>query len=373
MPVNVRRHKYIEVMRNRRPHRGENALCLVQGFCYGERTVINMWKSSGCALRGISHAQSGIPCQDKIMTFESQGTQVICLADGAGSARLSHFGADCVVYSCSTYLCSHFDEIYENEDGRGVKIELINHLLDALSRTASAAGCELRDLASTLLVVAVKDDRFIAGHIGDGVIGYLDGDKLKVASVPSNGEHANETCFVTSSMAPADMRMFKGNIKNICGFILMSDGTEQSLYGKRDKTLSGAVLKLMQRNVLISRRLMNEQLENTFEQLIIPKTGDDCSVAILSRIGGAIKPLEGLTVEEKCALFGLKSENRDIELRLGRMVKILECIEQGKSIEQLSKIIHVKPKYVKKYLDILVNAEMAERRMGIYRSRENEE
>ena len=87
-----------------------------------------------------------------------------------------------------------------------------------------------KDLAATMLVVAENNDRFIIAHIGDDVIGYLDGDVLKTASAPSNGEHANETYFVTSRDAINTMKLFKGSIKNIAGFVIMSDGTEQSLY-----------------------------------------------------------------------------------------------------------------------------------------------
>ena len=35
------------------------------------------------------------------------------------------------------------------------------------------------DLASTLLFVAIKDNKFIMAHIGDGIIGYLKQDEVK--------------------------------------------------------------------------------------------------------------------------------------------------------------------------------------------------
>lgn len=65
------------------------------------------------------------------------------------------------------------------------------------------------------------------------MIGYLDGDTLKVASVPDNGEFANETTFVTSDKAAETMRLFKGRTAGQAAFVLMSDGTEHSLYTNR--------------------------------------------------------------------------------------------------------------------------------------------
>ena len=54
------------------------------------------------------------------------------------------------------------------------------------------------DLASTLLFVAIKDNKFIMAHIGDGIIGYLKQDELKIATHPMNGEFINTTVFTTS-------------------------------------------------------------------------------------------------------------------------------------------------------------------------------
>ena len=65
------------------------------------------------------------------------------------------------------------------------------------------------------------------------------------------------------------MKLFKGNIKNIAGFILMSDGTEQSLYNKKNNSLNQVVIKLMQRNILLDKNVMCKQLESTFKNIII--------------------------------------------------------------------------------------------------------
>ena len=98
-------------------------------------------------------------------------------------------------------------------------------------------NCTVKDLASTLLFVAVKDDKFILGHLGDGVIGYLKNNCLKTASLPNNGEFSNETYFSTSKDASSHMKLAKGSVRDIDGFVLMSDGTADSFYNKKEKKL----------------------------------------------------------------------------------------------------------------------------------------
>lgn len=87
---------------------------------------------------------------------------------------------------------------------------MLSVLRHELTEEAEKHRCNIHDLACTLLLAAVSENRFLLAHIGDGVIGYLDGDTLKVASVPDNGEFANETTFVTSDKAAETMRLFKG-------------------------------------------------------------------------------------------------------------------------------------------------------------------
>ena len=60
-----------------------------------------------------------------------------------------------------------------------------------LEQTAKQQECDMIDLASTLLFVAIKDNKFIMAHIGDGIIGYLKQDELKIATHPMNGEFIN--------------------------------------------------------------------------------------------------------------------------------------------------------------------------------------
>lgn len=305
-----------------------------------------MWKCSSCAVQGKTHVRQQIPCQDKTKTAFGNDTYVIALADGAGSAKLSHFGAECVVDSISDLFVSEFDGLFATNDGRLVKWAIMEKLLSNIREEAKILECNVKDLASTLLAVAVKDDQFIIAHIGDGVIGYLDGEDLKVASAPSNGEYINETYFVTSSNAINVMRLFKGQVKNIAGFVLMSDGTEQSLYNKSNNILSNAVMKLMQRDILVDQTFMNAQLEITFKDVIVEKTYDDCSIAIMAKSNRVLRSLNNLSFEEKCDVYGIRRKGKTVKGRIQRYELILDILQTPASCAEVSKKMYPKLKYM---------------------------
>lgn len=325
-----------------------------------------MWKLSSCEVQGRGHIKNQIPCQDKTKVSFANGTYIISLADGAGSAKLSHYGALCVVNSITDMFTDHFDELYEEVDGRQVKVTIMEHLLANINEKANELECTIKDLASTLLVVAVKDEKFIIVHIGDGVIGYLDDTGLKVASAPSNGEHANETYFVTSRDAITSMKLFKGECKNKSGFVIMSDGTEQSLYNKRTNTLSKAVYKLLQRNVLIEKEVMQLQLKETFENIISTNTHDDCSIALLSRDQGMLHSIYDLSFDERCAVYQIRNEDRHCKKRVERYDEILRLLTVPHTCKMISKKIHLRPEHTKKQLSRMLNAGLIKKTNGVY-------
>lgn len=320
-----------------------------------------MWKSVCCEVQGLGHQKSSTPCQDKTFSLTQNGIHIIALADGAGSAKLSHFGAECVVRSASALLARRFQDYLACEDGRQVKQEIVTQLRQDLQQQADLLGCELSDLASTLLLAAVWEDWFILAHIGDGVIGYLDRQQLKVASTPDNGEFSNETTFVTSRQAAASMRLFKGKLEEKSAFVLMSDGTEQSLYQKSSKTLAGIVVKLMHRTCLINGEAMKRQLEEAFQLVILPNTQDDCSIAILARPSDTLSVFEELSFPQRQQLYQLSGRAACAQKQVKRYDDLMDILQTPHSLPQIAGKICLKPKYTKKHLDQLLRLGLIQR------------
>lgn len=257
----------------------------------------------------------GVPCQDQVLCLRfPNGTETGALADGAGSVRLSHYGAAVVVEAASQLIAHEFDRIFKATNNLGtIRVEMVGQLQSALSEAATTGldltdsdrkrlgfppretnprvACEVRDLASTLLLVAVKDDRFVALHLGDGVLGaeviLPSGRKVaRPLGRPDNGEFANETTFITSRSAAGALRIYRGRLetktRTISGFILMSDGPEMVLYKKRTRTLAPACSKLLEACRSLPSEVMHEQLEVTLRDVIVPRTHDDCSLVLLA-------------------------------------------------------------------------------------------
>lgn len=239
-------------------------------------------------VRGRGHEAEGSLGQDRTDYLQRNGIQVLTLADGAGSATHSASGAQAVTYAGCAFLADRFHDFATGDDAAQAREEIVNLLQTRLGETADRLGCAVTDLASTFLAVALSEDRFVIAHIGDGVIGYVKHGELKVASTPDNSEFANETTFVTSGSAAASLRLFRGSLEGVSGFILMSDGSSASLFDQRTKSLAPACAKLISMVAdAPTRQTTNpahkKALKRVINTQIRAATKDDCSIGILGR------------------------------------------------------------------------------------------
>lgn len=325
-----------------------------------------MWNIVQCAVQGRGHIKSDMPCQDKTFSYSKDGIHIIALADGAGSAMLSHFGAEAVTGFICDEMSKQFNEYFALENAKSAAQQLIAGIENTLEQKSAELGCKTNDLASTLLMAAVKDDRYILLHIGDGVIGYYRNGEIKTASQPENGEFANVTVFTTSPNAAASMRMIKGELGDIKGFILMSDGTEASLYDKQKKVPAQALKKIMDMCTFINLNKIQEHLRRDFENVIRTKTTDDCSIAIMVNSDNSYNGYLNMEAEQKCRLLQIKrSPSKSI---LKRYDDILYFLQKPSSVDEIARRIHLKAKFVKKYLDKLCVLNLIERNGANYQT-----
>lgn len=317
-----------------------------------------MWRISSCAIRGKSHFAGNVPCQDKVACFKKNEVAVVVLADGAGSAKMSHFGAELVTNVVGDTLCDNFEYFFDLDNAKIVKVDLVNICREALKKFADAKSCELRDLACTLLFAAVKGDKYIVGHIGDGVIGYMRDNVLKVASYPDNGEFANQTVFVTSSSAVDTMRLAKGNLHGMQGFVLMSDGSENSLFDKRRKILASIIKRLMTYTAVLPSNSVNKILYNIFTSSIIEKTRDDCSIAMLVNVNNNL--LAGI-IGTRNRVLGVQNF-RILRKQFAIVQSILLYLKEPKSLGKIVKNVHVRRTKVRNMLVKMVEKGFVEQR-----------
>lgn len=288
-----------------------------------------MWYIQSAVVTGRGHRMRQQPGQDRTLTLEENGVTAAALADGAGSAELSHEGAEQAVRAACRVLCRRFEVFSGPASAFEMRRTVLEAVQAAICRRAEELGARPAALACTLLAVAVKGDRYLVFHVGDGVIGYRKEGVVRVASRPQNGEFANTTTFVTSLDALSGSRALRGRQPGLEGFVLMSDGCEAALYRKGREKLAPLVERLFQRAELFSPDVSEGQLRAVVEEVIARRTWDDCSLVLVTRRTDAFGRWEKLTQRERAAVLGITTQNRSRRRRMIRRYGARYGIKEG--------------------------------------------
>ena len=122
----------------------------------------NHWRVFGASVRGKSHLDKGVPCQDAHAQAVAGDTLVAIVCDGAGSARHSEQGAQFVATQAVLALAERLRMGASLQDLQaGALAATLVQIRAALDELASAAGATLDDYATTVVgVVMGPDDGF---------------------------------------------------------------------------------------------------------------------------------------------------------------------------------------------------------------------
>ncbi|MEH7235761.1 PP2C family serine/threonine-protein phosphatase [Bacillus sp. JJ1562] len=300
--------------------------------------TITQWKFASAQAVGRGHIKQQLPCQDYTFCVQTQDMTILVLADGAGSAPSSHMGAEMVVHKMIHILQNHFEEMFYEDDQQLLRKRIIGILLNELEGIENFSG-NIKEYASTLLYVAIKDDRYLAGHIGDGVIGLqVTEGNFKVLSNPENGLFANTTYFITSDEAWKYLRLYKGETEGKTGFILMSDGTADSLFNKQAQGFAPAIPRMLDWLRNYPNKKIAEVLETNLDSVIKQQTQDDCSIALAALTTWNQEELMESSPEYLADFIGLNSklsfEGTETESEADQeSLKITEVTEQLQQAE----------------------------------------
>ncbi len=319
------------------------------------------WDILQSAVTGCGHEWQGLPCQDRTAALSEGDCHVISLADGAGSARLSHEGAECVAQSMCRYLCREFDRLYETPHADSVRAEVMALLHRRLGALAVELDCSMQELASTLLVAAVKGGRYILLHLGDGLIAFRRYGRMLPASLPVNGEYANCTVFTTSTLSGRDMRLIKGELGDIEGFALMSDGSCASLFDKAEKAPAPVLGWLMDLCTYLPAHLVECGLQESMENEVRMVTEDDCSLAILARRQPDFCGLATLSRAVLMRLIGLPATSPQSRRRLRVYLRILAALARPRHLRSVQQEVHQKRSHLLKKLVFLLRCRLVEK------------
>ena len=260
--------------------------------------IIQRHKNIHFTQQGKAHAASGLVCQDKTFYLEKDGIYIMTLADGAGSREMSHIGAEIVCEVAANVLAENFQTFIQQlerynktpkeiaDQEQLIKIKILDSNLQELARVTKSNKIDsIKDLASTLLFVATDfQNRYISGHIGDGIIissfYSMTGTYFTVLSEPENGEESNITYFVTDDRAIDHFRLHHGTFKNLHGIIMMSDGLGEVFYSEHNGVRTD-VSQFLEGYKNIPQKEYEKELENAFQKQLRDMSTDDLSINVL--------------------------------------------------------------------------------------------
>lgn len=173
------------------------------------------WRVVGASVAGSGHRARGVGCDDACaVAVADDGALLVAVADGAGSAAQAALGARVAVTVAMAALAAGADV--------GDSLLLARQ---ALEDVAGAAGFEIGELATTLLVARVAEVMDTA-QVGDGALVVRRDGGYEVPAPDEKGEYLNETCFLTSDRWRASMRRARVPAAGIDGVAGMTDGLQ---------------------------------------------------------------------------------------------------------------------------------------------------
>ena len=237
------------------------------------------WSIYGKLITGKTFLGSKEKCEDKFNFVLGQEFFCIAVADGAGSCQYADIGAELAGQTVCKLFKKKFDAFYSGKP-IDVKKQVMEAILYELGKASKRKRSQIKQFSSTLLFVAVKKNRILAGHIGDGLIAVKRDDKYVVLSEPENGDESNETFFTTSKDYLSHLRLYRGEIENIKSFALLTDGACNGYYRKVDSTLTelfcneiGGLFQLKGTDIPLA-------IETLLKEKVSQRTLDDCCIVI---------------------------------------------------------------------------------------------
>jgi serine/threonine protein phosphatase PrpC len=218
-------------------------------------------------------------CQDyhAIQIKQEEQFCVFAVADGAGSAEHADIGARVVCKRICRIMHKDFDYFFDC-DPLLVKKIIIQKLRRSLRFAAKEKQSLLDEFASTLLFVAIKQNKIIVGHIGDGMIVYCKNNRLEILSHPENGEFLNLTYFVTSKYYLHHLRLYKGDVENIRSIFLMTDGMANIFYSRKQKKILKSFFESINNLDANNEVALERSIRTLLETNISKRTNDDCTL-----------------------------------------------------------------------------------------------
>lgn len=187
------------------------------------------WRVLAASVCGTSHQQRGQPCQDAhCWTRLPGGLLAVAVADGAGTAVLGQTGAALAANTAINTLVKspRLPGPSAEDDWANLLSGVFSIALGAIDAEARGQRVNLRDLATTLILVVATPDMIVTAQVGDGAAVIDDGlgSLIPLTCLPSS-EYIDQTNFLTFERALESIQttVWRGRGRRLA---VLSDGLQ---------------------------------------------------------------------------------------------------------------------------------------------------
>lgn len=160
------------------------------------------WNVFGASVRGAIHEQLDRPgLSAHGYELRADGTLVVAIAEGLGSAHEGAIGARLAIQTAMTSLVRPLaiKPCATQQDGKDLIQRAFEEARASLEETARATQLALNEYATTLLVAVCQDKLLTTGHIGDGVgVGFWKPRRLDIISQTKHDQFTDVVIPITA-------------------------------------------------------------------------------------------------------------------------------------------------------------------------------
>ncbi len=237
-----------------------------------------------CFLPGAKHNKEGIPCSCRTFRYSENEVHIIALAEGPENEN-ADISAKCSDYLCRTMavlFSKKFDRYYADTSEAELKAVVSAVSLKALQKKAEEFQVDdIKSVSSTLLVAAVKGTKAILCHVGDGVIGAVNKNGLKVISCPRSEAFDSSSLLSKNPISREKLDIKRFELTDEISFFLMNRGVSDFAFDSKTKALREIILKMaglanQENGEQILKRFISDCIINCNSD------SDDCAFTVLN-------------------------------------------------------------------------------------------
>jgi hypothetical protein len=211
---------------------------------------VGKWRVFSASYRGLQHVDQKLPRQDVYAFANQNGAMNIAVADGLGSASLSHIGAQ---LACDTGVALLSRACPRR---KADFLALYQHIQEEFFSFSEKHGLQPNHFATTLQLLQIDNDGFAYGRLGDGGCVLLKEEGARWLGGFDRSELGPSNLSIPNVLSRLETDFVA--LDGVAGFLIFSDGLE-------DIFLTEGKRATEEENV---RRIVSLVREQDIEQLL---------------------------------------------------------------------------------------------------------